>query len=405
MTVTAQRRETDLQTTPVAISAYGGEPLVENKIFTVNDLAKNVPAFSLTALTPLDAELNIRGITNTRLDSPTADPSVGTFVDGVYMGRTGDLNYDFYDLERIEVIRGPQGVLLGKNVVGGALSVITAKPTFEPSGNVLVSYGNYNSMLVSGLRERRAQRLVGGARLVPGTQARRLCRGRPASSATWRTWSRTRRGCNCCMARTARHSAAASRSTTTTTRPTVSTRLRSPAARRSCETSYLRTNCTRPWSNLRAYLGLTDPRKNVAQSMQFAGEPRIQQFMERDGFGAMLDLEYEATGFTFNSLTGYRMAKASSCTTRPAPGPRRSAGTRRSGRRTSPSSTPTYGTRPATSNNGQFLFAQPVGEDAEVQQFSQEFRLTSNDPGQPLRLDRGHLREERRHQEDRPLHR
>src|SRR6185295_5627796 len=150
VTVTAQRRETDLQTTPVAISAYGGEQLVENKIFTVNDLAAEVPAFSLTALTPLDAELNIRGITNTRLDSPTADPSVGTFVDGVYMGRTGDLNYDFYDLERIEVIRGPQGVRLGKNVVGGALSVITAKPTFDNSGNVLVSYGNYNSMLLSG---------------------------------------------------------------------------------------------------------------------------------------------------------------------------------------------------------------------------------------------------------------
>ena len=138
MTVTAQRRETDLQTTPVAITAYTGEALAENKIFTVSDLAASVPAFSLTALTPLDAELNIRGITNTRLDSPTADPSVGTFVDGVYMGRTGDLNYDFYDLERIEVIRGPQGVLLGKNVVGGALSVITAKPSFEPSGNVLV---------------------------------------------------------------------------------------------------------------------------------------------------------------------------------------------------------------------------------------------------------------------------
>ena len=55
VTVTAQRRETDLQTTPVAISAYGGEQLVENKIFTVNDLANSVPAFSLTALTPLDA--------------------------------------------------------------------------------------------------------------------------------------------------------------------------------------------------------------------------------------------------------------------------------------------------------------------------------------------------------------
>ena len=147
VTVTAQRRETDLQTTPVAISAYGGEQLVENKIFTAERPGQTCRR-SPHALTPLDAELNIRGITNTRLDSPTADPSVGTFVDGVYIGRTGDLNYDFYDLERIEVIRGPQGVLLGKNVVGGALSVITAKPTFDSSGNVLVSYGNYNAMLV-----------------------------------------------------------------------------------------------------------------------------------------------------------------------------------------------------------------------------------------------------------------
>ena len=112
--VTAQRRETSLQTTPVAITAYTGEALAESKVFTVSDLAANVPAFSLTAGTPLDVELNVRGITNTRLDSPSADPSVGTFVDGVYMGRTGDLNYDFYDLERVEVIRGPQGVLLGK---------------------------------------------------------------------------------------------------------------------------------------------------------------------------------------------------------------------------------------------------------------------------------------------------
>ena len=148
--VTAQRRETALQTTPIAVSAYTGESLAEDKVFTATDLANSVPAFSLTAGTPLDAELNIRGITNTRLDAPSADPSVGTFVDGVYMGRTGDLNYDFYDLERIEVIRGPQGVLLGKNVVGGALSVTTAKPEHETSGKVLASYGNYESMLASG---------------------------------------------------------------------------------------------------------------------------------------------------------------------------------------------------------------------------------------------------------------
>ena len=148
--VTAQRRETSLQTTPIAITAYTGEKLAEDKIFTVADLANSVPSFSLTALTPLDLELNIRGITNTRLDSPTADPSVGTFVDGVYIGRTGDYNFDFYDLERIEVIRGPQGVLLGKNVVGGALSIITAAPKFDNSGEASLSFGNYNAITASG---------------------------------------------------------------------------------------------------------------------------------------------------------------------------------------------------------------------------------------------------------------
>jgi iron complex outermembrane receptor protein len=119
--------------------------LAEDKIFTANDLANSVAGFSLTAGTPLDAELNIRGITNTRLDSPTADPSVGTFVDGVYIGRTGDYNFDFYDLERIEVIRGPQGVLLGKNVVGGALSIITAAPEQETSGSVLISPQSFSN--------------------------------------------------------------------------------------------------------------------------------------------------------------------------------------------------------------------------------------------------------------------
>jgi iron complex outermembrane receptor protein len=314
VTVTAQRRETDLQTTPVAISAYGGEQLVENKIFTVNDLAAEVPAFSLTALTPLDAELNIRGITNTRLDSPTADPSVGTFVDGVYMGRTGDLNYDFYDLERIEVIRGPQGVLLGKNVVGGALSVITAKPTFENSGNVLASYGNYNSMLLSGfvnggLNDSWASRLSFQGRKHDGYaedvlhhrdvedlesyQGRlQFLYGPDGSKFTGR------------LALDYNHDETNGLNTVAVAGGT-----------KSCETTYLRTNCTRPWSNLRLYLGLNDPRKDVAQSIQYAGQPRIQQFMKRDGFGAVLDLQYEATGFTFNSLTGYK-------------GRRRSAGVR-----------------------------------------------------------------------------
>jgi iron complex outermembrane recepter protein len=376
--VTAQRRETDLQTTPVAISAYTGETLAENKIYTVSDLAASVPAFSLTALTPLDAELNIRGITNTRLDSPSADPSVGTFVDGVYMGRTGDLNYDFYDLERIEVIRGPQGVLLGKNVVGGALSVITAKPQFESSGNALVSYGNYDSMLASGyftggLTESWAGRISVQGRKHDGyaedilhnrdvddlesIQARVQLLYAPDESA-WR----------------GRLALDYNRDETNGLN-TVAV----AGGTQVCETSYLRTNCTRPWSNLRRYLGLTDPRKNVAQSVQYLGEDRIQQFMERDGFGTVLDIEWQGSAFTFNSLTGYRDGEGRQLYDQTGAGPEALAWSVAQWQAYIAFVNATFGTRPATSNNGQFLFAQPVGEQAKVKQFSQELRLTSRD--------------------------
>ncbi len=379
VTVTAQRRETDLQSTPVAISAYTGEALAENKIFTVSDLASSVPAFSLTALTPLDAELNIRGITNTRLDSPTADPSVGTFVDGVYMGRTGDLNYDFYDIERIEVIRGPQGVLLGKNVVGGALSVITAKPTFEPSGEALVSYGNYNSILASGhlnggLNDSWAGRISFQGRKHDGYAEDILHNRDVEDLESYQVRAQVLYGPEG-SAFKARLALDYNRDETNGIN-TVAV----AGGTTQCETSYLRTNCTRPWSNLRAYLGLTDPRKNVAQSVQYQGQPRIQQYMERDGFGAVLDLEYEASGFTFNSLTSYKDGEGQQLYDQTGAGPEALGWDTAQWAQYIAFVNATHGTRPATSNNGQFLFAQPVGEDAEVQQFSQEFRLTSNNP-------------------------
>ncbi len=377
--VTAQRRETDLQTTPIAITAYGGEEIAEQKIFTVSDLANAVPSFSFTANTPLDVELNIRGITNTRLDAPSADPSVGTFVDGVYMGRTGDLNYDFYDLERVEVIRGPQGVLLGKNVVGGALSVITAKPSFENSASILLSYGNFDSVLASGylnggLTDSLAGRLSIQARQHDGYardvlhnrdvedldsfQARAQLLFAPSESA-WQA----RLAIDYNKDSTNGINVVAVDGGTT-----------------SCETTYLRTNCTRPWSNLRAFLGLTDPRENVAQSIEYAGQPRIQQFMERDGFGAVLDFEYDAGSFTFNSLTAYRDGSGEQVYDQTGAGPEALDWSITRWQEYIAFINNRFGTRPPVSNNGQFLFAQPVGEAADVTQFSQEFRLTSNNP-------------------------
>ena len=374
--VTAQRRETNLQTTPLAISAYSGDTLTENKVFTVTDLANNVPAFSLTAGTPLDVELNVRGVTNTRLDSPTADPSVGTFMDGVYMGRTGDLNFDFYDLERIEVIRGPQGVLLGKNVVGGALSIVTAKPSFQRSGNLLLAYGNYNSLLASGYVTNRLSDSVAGRFAFQGRKhdgyAMDILHNREVENlnsfqgrgqllfhpkdSTW-------------MARTV-----IDFNKDSTNGLNV---VPIPTSQAHCEATYLRSNCTRPWSSLRRFLGLTDPRVNVAQSVQYAGDASpTQQFMNRRGVGLVADIQKDFNGFAFNSLTGYRDGRGRQLYDQTGSGPEALGW---NVARWQAYTAFVAATRPAgNGDNGLFLFAEPVNEVANIKQFSQELRLTSN---------------------------
>ncbi len=377
--VTATRRASNLQSIPVAVSAYTGESLANDKVFSVSDLANAVPSFSFTAFTPLDQELNIRGVTNTRLDSPTSDPSVGTFVDGIYIGRTGDYNFDFFDLERIEVIRGPQGVLLGKNVVGGALSVITAPPSQQTSAELTLSAGNYKSRLLTGhvnggITDTLSGRLSFQYRAHDGyakdvlhdrdledldsKQLRAQLLWEPGDG--WRIrgifdyTDDSNNGYN-----------------------SVAVEGGTP----NCETSYLRTNCTRPWSNARAYLGLTDPRQSMPNSVQFKGEPVRQQYLTRTGFGFTLDVSKDMEFATFNSLTGYRSAKSDQLYSQTGVGPEALGW-----------SVPRwfdyiayvdarYGARPQTSNQGAFLFELSTRERTHTKAISQEFRLTSNGDG------------------------
>ncbi len=148
--VTAQKREESAQSVPASISALSGTTIQKNKILSLADLASSVTGVSFTQNSPQSNEINIRGVVNTRLSSPTADQSVSTFVDDVYVSRAGNLNSAFYDVSRIEILRGPQGVLLGKNVAGGAINVISAPPEFAPSGRVTVTYGNYDHKQASG---------------------------------------------------------------------------------------------------------------------------------------------------------------------------------------------------------------------------------------------------------------
>ena len=166
--------------------------MTANRVTDLYTLAASVPWVNMTQDSAVSQQLNIRGVVSVKLNDASAEPSVGLFVDEVYVPRMGSAFTDFFDLERIEVIRGPQGVLLGKNVVGGALSVITAKPSFTTSGSATVSYGNFDSFmangyLTGGLSDRIAGRVAFQVRDRPATTATSCC------TAISTTCSRTRR--------------------------------------------------------------------------------------------------------------------------------------------------------------------------------------------------------------------
>lgn len=144
--VTARKKAESLQDVPIAVTAIDGEALRAAALTDMSDLASRTPSFTFQQQNALEQELFIRGIGTVRLNSATADPSVGVFLDEVYIGRRGTATPPIYDLERVEVLRGPQGTLFGKNVVGGAISFITARPKETTEHFASVSVGNYGAI-------------------------------------------------------------------------------------------------------------------------------------------------------------------------------------------------------------------------------------------------------------------
>ena len=143
--VTATKRAESLQDIPVTVNAFSSETIQEAGINNAGDLAIMTPALNINVNTsPFNARMTIRGIGTAQTD-PALEPSVGLFVDGVFFGRTGLGMSDLTDIERIEVLQGPQGTLYGKNTNAGAISVITKKPNFEEfEGYVEASAGDYS---------------------------------------------------------------------------------------------------------------------------------------------------------------------------------------------------------------------------------------------------------------------
>jgi iron complex outermembrane receptor protein len=140
--VTARRREEDLQSTPVTVTAFSGEDLQFKGIDDFTSLAQATPGVNFDTFPKSAPRPFFRGIGSSN-QGAGGDPSSVGFLDGVYLGRAAMLGLDFYDLERIEVLKGPQGTLWGKNVVAGSINFITARPTFQQEGSASVTLGEF----------------------------------------------------------------------------------------------------------------------------------------------------------------------------------------------------------------------------------------------------------------------
>lgn len=142
--VTAQRKEESLQATPLAVSAFSKANLDQLNIRSANDIARFTPNMLAEKQPGASGTTNysIRGITQGE-PSLSVDPGVGVYLNGVYVARNNALAADFVDVERIEVLRGPQGTLYGRNSSGGAINIITARPTGEFKASARMGIGNY----------------------------------------------------------------------------------------------------------------------------------------------------------------------------------------------------------------------------------------------------------------------
>ena len=150
VTITATKREQTLQDVPVAVSVVDDKVIEQSEIVDLNDLQSLVPSLRVGQLqTSANTNFIIRGFGN-GANNAGIEPSVGVFIDGVYRSRSAAQIADLPNIQRVEVLRGPQSTLFGKNASAGVISIVTRKPEFEQSGTVEAMVGNYNAFRVAG---------------------------------------------------------------------------------------------------------------------------------------------------------------------------------------------------------------------------------------------------------------
>jgi iron complex outermembrane receptor protein len=143
--VSSRRRIEKVQDVPIAVSVITGKQAEQTGAFNVNRIKELVPSVQLYSSNPRNTGINIRSLGSPfGLTNDGIDPGVGFYVDGVYYARPAATTLDFIDVEQIEVLRGPQGSLFGKNTTSGAFNITTRKPSFTSGADFEVSYGNYS---------------------------------------------------------------------------------------------------------------------------------------------------------------------------------------------------------------------------------------------------------------------
>ncbi len=148
ITVTARRRSEDLEKVPLAVSVVGAALLDRSYTVNTSQLSLLVPALNYSSANPRNTAFTIRGLGSSVVAVSQAndglEPGVGFYVDQVYHARPATAAFDFSDIQQIEVLRGPQGTLFGKNTTAGAISITSKAPTFTPEASEEVSVGSYN---------------------------------------------------------------------------------------------------------------------------------------------------------------------------------------------------------------------------------------------------------------------
>ena len=149
LVVTAQRREENIQSVPIAVSAFSGDTLKQMRIEGGADLLLAVPNVTFSRGNFGGYNFQIRGI-GTKLVATSADAAIGIHQNNVPLTANNLADADFYDVDRVEVLRGPQGTQFGRNTTGGLVNIITAKPSDSLSSRITAEYGNFNSVKVNG---------------------------------------------------------------------------------------------------------------------------------------------------------------------------------------------------------------------------------------------------------------